>query len=245
MLTRLALAISMHFSVPSFPIVPTIIIGENNLEPVENLPAHLYEYGESVARMESNGGGRCTATRVAKDLFLTNNHCATSCGGITFKMGYERDKPVSEQSVFSCKQLVSTNPNLDYALFRVGLPTDEEAWPIAQFSALELFNGLELLMPGHPAGRKKEADQSAACKIIDIGHNNGPNRPSMKHGCDSEGGNSGSSVRDRRNGWIVGLHWGTKFTGANGMIPASLILTDIKSKAPEAYEQLSIIGNLL
>jgi subtilisin-like proprotein convertase family protein len=100
------------------------IIGQNDLEPIERTKGTAaYDMTRVVARVETkaDGDGFCTGSRVGENLFLTNYHCYdyVPCNEIQFHLGYERDLPASEQLLYSCKEVLATSLEYDYALYEV------------------------------------------------------------------------------------------------------------------------------
>src|SRR5690606_21393702 len=108
-------------------------------------------------------------------------------------------------------------------------------------SKQELVVGMPLLVPGHPAARKKEVDVSAECALTRAVPYDFYDRLNIQHQCDTEGGSSGSPVIDRDTGFVIGLHWGaTGGTGSNHAIPMDLILDRVEEMFPDVYAELTV-----
>jgi subtilisin-like proprotein convertase family protein len=99
------------------------IIGHNDLEPIEAAANTVaYEDARIVARLETlDGEGFCTASRIAKNLFLSNFHCYDykPCNEIQFHLGYEKAMVEGDRKLFTCAEVLAKNLTLDYAIFRV------------------------------------------------------------------------------------------------------------------------------
>jgi V8-like Glu-specific endopeptidase len=114
-------------------------------------------------------------------------------------------------------------------------------FPVASLYVGSLTPETPIMVASHPRGRLKEIDQSGDCKIISTEVIEVSMRQTMTHSCDTEGGSSGSPVISRKNGAIVGLHWGG-VTEHNFMIPLSSVVEDLESQvSSEVFAQLSII----
>lgn len=223
------------------------IIGENNLRAVEDaFGTPSYEFARSIARTEFVGTQMpfCTASRVGKNLFLTNFHCDNDCSVMQFTMGVEKSKPEAERLTFVCKELVRSVEMLDYALF-IAEPVDdtlEHEYPILTLSDASVEMDQKLLVASHPSGRAKELDDSDECVISEtVPFMTESGRNTIKHMCDTEGGSSGSPVLDRETGHIVALHWGGRSDQFNLAIPMALIVQDLRDNVSEnTFTQLSV-----
>lgn len=220
------------------------IIGSNNLQVVESVKGTaMYTKSRAVA-FAILGSSGCTATRVAKDLFLTNHHCwnGSMCANTTFTMGYERDLPKSQQKTFACSQVVSVSKELDYALYRVRYTTTDRAsdtYPIATLSRVPKERGMQLFVTGFPAGYSyKRIDASVNCKLKELAGDRYENF--VAHSCDTVEGSSGSPVFDRATGDVVALHWGHMSDRENRATDIVKVLNHIKANAPTAYGQLNV-----
>jgi len=121
------------------------VIGHNDLEPIEKtIGTPIYAESRGVARVESveEGLAFCTATRVGRDLFISNFHCYDfkPCPKVQFHLAYEQGLANGGQLVVPCKNVLSKNLTYDYALFQVetcghvpstsclSLPAQPRAW---------------------------------------------------------------------------------------------------------------------
>jgi lysyl endopeptidase len=224
------------------------ILGENNLLPVGNIKgSDEYDYAGVVARVERlDGSPFCTASRVGKNLFLTNFHCDHDCSTTQFSMGVEMGKTVNEKVTYLCKELVHKAEEFDYALYRVELAPNaaEIEYPIMTLSAEPVELGQSIFVASHPSGRLKEIDTSDECIISDsVPILTDSGRNTIKHMCDTEGGSSGSPVIDRITGYGIALHWGGKSNSYNMAIPMALIVKDMKANLPRStFRQLKFFG---
>lgn len=224
------------------------ILGENNLRPVEDT-AGTEDYARAlvVARVERQGDNSpyCTASRVGKNLFLTNFHCDYECDTMQFTMGVEKDKPETDRVTFVCKELVHKFEEYDYALY-IAEPAEnslEHEYPILTLSGAPLAVDQQLLVASHPAGRLKEIDNSDECVISEIEpFLTDSGRTTIKHMCDTEGGSSGSPVLDRKSGHAVALHWGGRTDQFNMAIPMDHVLKNMKENIPaDIFSQLTVV----
>jgi len=139
------------------------IIGHDDLEPIEDVRnTKEYDMERIVARVETRDGhGFCTASRVGKDLFLTNFHCYDykPCDNIQFHLGYEKALSGADQLLFNCKEVLAKNETYDYALYRV-----EFAGALAGEGKTEThaFKNLDLAIPDndeHGVTKELQIDQ--------------------------------------------------------------------------------------
>jgi V8-like Glu-specific endopeptidase len=226
-----------YFPASPNSIGPERIIGENNLEPIENaVGTVLWDYAQGVARVEM-GGGLCTGFRIGETLMMTNNHCLSSCSSTKFRFRYERAVTREQQAVFKCVSVPAKNSQLDYAIMRVELESgDPEGIPVFSLDRRPLLDDQLLFLAGHPAGRLKEMDRSEGCKVETPP---GADVQNITHTCDTEGGNSGSSVLGRETGYVVGLHWG--YTSLNQATWMAHILDHVAENTPELMSELTVV----
>jgi hypothetical protein len=209
----------------------------NDLEPVEAaLGTAAYDWARGVALVilvDASGSGAtapyCSGARVGEGLFMTNAHCDHGCDFMRFTMGAERDATAANRQTFRCKSLVRKNAALDYALYTAA-PEEPSSMPFPPLAlaAGPRFDGMSLIVPGHPYRGTKMLDRSSECYVVSAETFLSPSgRQTFSHLCDTEGGSSGSPLLDAQTGRIVGLHWGGEDREANFAIPMDLIIEDL------------------
>jgi len=179
----------------------------NKLMPIDKAPASVQGWGRSVARLVfvRDGGGQflCTGFLIAADLFMTNNHCIKTQTEMTSGLAeFDFDRANATPVTMRFKQLLQTNPDLDFTLLRLVTPSDRPPFTF-DTSVNEQRN---MVIIQHPAGRPKQVSIDN-CKVFgeqvagvtatltDFGH-----------GCDTLGGSSGSPALDLQTGRVLGLH---------------------------------------
>jgi V8-like Glu-specific endopeptidase len=187
------------------------IIGKNDLTPVlkdgANIPA---KYGRLVDTFGILSMG-CSATHIGNGLVLTAGHCfhATStrkdnvaCPGVNVKWGFRKDKAPYMTSTCSVVLAMEQSSARDYAIFKVepvppvAVEIDDSARPAVDTS-LTIF--------GHPQLRPLEWSKVCLLKPSSAG---GWGLDQFSHQCDTEPGNSGSSILDDSSLKVVGIHDG-------------------------------------
>ncbi|WP_108658645.1 trypsin-like peptidase domain-containing protein [Acuticoccus kandeliae] len=151
--------------------------------------------------------GFCTASLIADDLLLTNNHCivgnpiGTAADAILW-MGYLR--PRSSEGVK--RYVVDVEPveaseRLDYAIHRVsGHPGAD--WGTVSIAPDATIRDLQsLFVVHHPGGREQHV--SLACAT----HSPALDGADILHLCDTLPGSSGAPVFDNETHKMVGLHY--------------------------------------
>jgi hypothetical protein len=229
--------------------------GDDNLELASTLRGtRAYELAGSIARVEStaDGYGYCSAIRVGKTLFMTNQHCARRCNHMRFRLGYEDDRPFSYHATFLCRSMIVASEPLDYALFRVEVENDTRlaVYPAAVLASTEPSDYEPAILASHPldgengGGRRfKEIDRSNDCRFgrADV-FTTGSGRRSIEHYCDSDVGSSGAALFDPSTGRAVALHWGGTTDAYNMAIPMSLIVDDIRQRVEQSVLDELTIG---
>jgi hypothetical protein len=180
---------------------------------------------------------------------MTNHHCydGSPCSQTTFTLEYKRSVPQANRRVFACSRVETFSRGLDFAIYRVR-PTTQNADDnpeIVRLSPEDPVAGMPLFMAGHPQGRLKEIDRSSQCAVTTAptASNN-----YFNHRCDTEGGNSGSSVFARATGAVVGIHWGGSASGggptaSNTATSMKRVLDFVRTQAPALYNELTIDGS--
>lgn len=186
------------------------IIGRNDLIPVlkdgGNIPQKYTPFIDAFGKMSMG----CTATHIGEGLVLTAGHCfeaparrsSMSCEGISVKWGYRRDKPA--YLVSQCVKVYAAehNDDRDYAIFEVDrippakVEIDLQARPTVR-TALTIF--------GHPQARPLEWSQTC---VLETSSRGGWGSDHFSHQCDTEPGNSGSTVLDDTSLKVIGIHDG-------------------------------------
>jgi len=203
----------------------------------------MRQWSKAVARLRFVGddGGEwlCTAFLVSPTLMITNHHCVNSDAELDSALAdfdYVNGSPASTPLTF--KELVLTDVSLDYSLMRLSSPSP---YPPLIFGN-DPKDKDALVLIEHPAGDVKQAS-IIDCKV-DGAILDGISQPGTDFGhlCDTLGGSSGSPVI--KDGKVSGLHH-LGFDPAGGLlvnraVRVSLLLADIKSKAPSVAVEIGI-----
>ena len=198
------------------------IIGDNNLIKVKkdgsNVDANLRGYLDAFG-IVSLGEGVCSGTHIGNGYVITAGHCILpegqegiltdkDCSKIKIYWGYrgspDTGSPKPTVSLVSqCTKVVyaERSKDRDFAIFKVDqAPT--VALPISK-SGSRAAGGTKLTIFGYPQGRPLEWSQY--CKLLAL-----PSTPTeFAHQCDTEPGNSGSSVlaiNSSGKPMVVGIH---------------------------------------
>ncbi|MEN9810842.1 MAG: hypothetical protein RLZZ488_2409 [Pseudomonadota bacterium] len=186
------------------------IIGKNDLIPVLNDGGNIpQKYARLLDAFGKISMG-CTATHIGDGLVLTAGHCfeaparrsSKSCEGVSVNWGYRRDK--SAYLVSQCVKVLAAehNDNRDYAIFQVDkIPSEKVEFELQLRPKL----GTALTIFGHPQGRPLEWSQNC---ILETSSRGGWGIDQFSHQCDTEPGNSGSTVLDDSSLKIIGIHDG-------------------------------------
>jgi V8-like Glu-specific endopeptidase len=203
----------------------------------------MRQWSRAVARLRFVGddGGEwlCTAFLVSPTLMITNHHCVNTEAELNSALAdfdYVDGIPASTPATF--KELVLTDTALDYTLMRLTSPSPYT--PLAFGNDPQ--NNDALVVIEHPAGQVKQAS-IIDCKV-DGATMDGISQSGTDFGhlCDTLGGSSGSPVI--KNGKVSGLHH-LGFDSSSGLlvnraVKVSLLLADIKSKAPAVAAEIGI-----
>lgn len=191
-------------------ISPNKIIGDNDLVPVtddgRNIPEAYRGVLDAFGRMSMG----CTATHIGQGFVLSAGHCFNAsaaredmvdCEGITVEWGVRRS--AQPYLVSRCEMILAqaTNDQVDYAIFKVS-PAPRAKLEIAESPAAF---GSDITIFGHPMSRTLE--WSGVCQMLTPDHG-GWDSEAFSHQCDTEPGNSGSTVLDAHSLEIVGIHDG-------------------------------------
>jgi len=186
--------------------VERTICGKNDMVNMidQNEPLNLM--GHPIGRYRSNdasGTSYCTGTLIDKDLFLTANHCAGKCSGITVEFGYLASTRVE---VFPCQEIVESGGNDyndDYFIIRLkGNPGVRWGWHTPSDKPLD--SEAPLLMIHHPMATPMKVSMNN-CAFVE------EQDGLLSHRCDTESGSSGSALLapdfdHPENTRIVGVH---------------------------------------
>lgn len=186
------------------------VIGNNDLVPVDqngnNVPPQFRGLLDAFGRISVS----CTATHIGHGIVLTAGHCfrATSMreGNLScdhIKVEWGARKGVAPYLVSTCEVILAqeTSDSRDYAIFKV----DEAPRATARISAQASSVGRAITVFGHPQQRPLE--WSGLCEWLG-GAQGGFEDADFAHQCDTEVGNSGSTVLDAQTGDVVGIHDG-------------------------------------
>lgn len=186
------------------------IIGKNDLIPVLQDGANIPEkYSRMIDAFGKISMG-CTATHVGNGLVLTAGHCfeasarrsSKSCDGVTVSWGYRKDK--APYLISKCVTVLAAelNDNRDYAIFKVdNAPVEKIDFDLQSRPKV----GTALTIFGHPQARPLEWSQTC---VLETSARGGWGTDQFSHQCDTEPGNSGSTVIDDVSLKIVGIHDG-------------------------------------
>lgn len=192
----------------------------------ENVDFKDRRLGQSVGMLLIATGSKpkaCTGVAVARDLVLTNWHCAPTllatidgvveipdqfwtkdhCSNTMVDFSWDGDAISGD---FSCTKVVAKSRDLDYALLRVAPDGRDRTVPIARLRTTRPRGGV-LKLVHHPL-----ADQKQITVNCQFGVNRsrtswlgGRAGTEFEHVCDSEAGSSGAPVFDSE-GFVIGLH---------------------------------------
>jgi len=216
------------------------IIGENELTPVLNDGANIPERYRSLI----NGFGRmsmgCTATHIGDGLVISAGHCFEAppnrtnnakCDGIKVEWGVRKDKPAYLTS--NCEKILAyeTSDDRDYAIFKV-----DKAPPVKL--AVDLSGrprtDTKITIFGFPQLRPLEWSKTCAIKpgSGNAGQSQDWGVDQFSHQCDTEPGNSGSTVLDDDSLVVVGIHDGGLLPWNYGTYLVDTPLAEILGNAP-------------
>lgn len=188
------------------------IIGDNDLIKVNasasNVPAKYRSIIDAFGRISMG----CSATHIGNGLVLTAGHCFNAgqvrqknlpCNGITVQWGLRYGK--SPYLTSRCTKVLSAerSDRADFAIFQVS-PA-----PRAQVELDMSGNprrGQRITIFGHSQGRPLEWSQH--CTVQPSPSNMSFRTMDFAHQCDTEPGNSGSTVIDSETLKVVAIHDG-------------------------------------
>jgi hypothetical protein len=232
------------------PITPEAITPPNQLETIAGQSSAVKILGRAVARLRFKGDDgsryRCTAFLISRDLLLTNNHCirTDSERGSAF-VDFDYDDAGSNQTSARLKELVLTNPELDFTILRLMSPVSTDRGFLI-LASVKPAADQSLLIIQHPSGEPKQVSRQDC--IVDnptiIGVS--PQPTDFSHKCDTKGGSSGAPVFDStaQDAKVVGLHHlgfdeRSQFL-VNRAVRIGLIIDFIRSQKPSLLSELGI-----
>lgn len=210
----------------SFEYHASKIIGANSLTPVRvdgsNVDAGLRQYLDAFGIVAMGNSGVCSGTHLGNGYVLTAGHCFAdmgqilknqACGTTKVHWGYRGSpatgspKPVVT-STSTCTKIIyaELTEARDFAIFQVTNPPKAKV-AIATEAARTAAN-TKLTIFGYPQGRPLEWSQYCALKRNTVITYQTPNAARMAYQCDTEPGNSGSSVLaiGANGAKVVGVH---------------------------------------
>ena len=197
----------------------SIVSANNNLERLNN-----YNEGERLRKM-SRPVGRldirfangefttCTATLIANNRLLTNNHCVPNLTStiarlgaitdVTLLMNYYDEKNRASAVPYRVNASpIETSPSLDYSILEVeGNPGS--TWGTARIRARPPNDGSTLLVIHHPGGLQKHVTRGqcrAARPATDAAN------IELFHLCDTLPGSSGAPIFSDNDNTMIGIH---------------------------------------
>ncbi|MEY4064018.1 MAG: hypothetical protein RIR26_226 [Pseudomonadota bacterium] len=187
------------------------IIGENDLTPVLQDGANIPEKYRPLIDAFGKISMGCTATHIGNGLVLTAGHCFEApekrvnnkpCDRITVEWGYRQDKAPYLKSKCVTVLAAELNDDRDYAIFKVDVaPTAKIEMDLKTRPKM----GSSVTIFGHPQLRPLE--WSKTC-VLEEGSRGGWGTDEFSHQCDTEPGNSGSTIIDDTTLKIIGIHDG-------------------------------------
>lgn len=187
------------------------IIGSNELTPVindgANIPAKYRPLIDAFGKISMG----CTATHIGHGVAITAGHCFEApekrinnkpCDNVTIEWGYRKDKAPYMKSKCTMVLAAELNDTRDYAIFKV-----DNVPPVSievDTSERPKF-GTALTIFGHPQLRPLEWSQTCT---LEKSSNGGWGADEFSHQCDTEPGNSGSTVINDTTLKIIGIHDG-------------------------------------
>ena len=180
----------------------------NKLKSIDKAPSAVQQWGHSVARLLFVADGTnqqflCTGFVVGWDLLLTNNHCIKTPSEMNSALvQFDYDKDGMQPVTLRFKELLMTNRDLDFTLLRLSTNSNRQ---VLNFDT-SINENRPLVVIQHPAGRPKEFS-IPNCQVLGMQVAGVSSAlTDFGHGCDTEGGSSGSPALDLTTGRIVGLH---------------------------------------
>ncbi len=208
------------------------IVGDNSLIPVVNDGANIPPKLRPLINAFGLISMGCTATHIGNGLALTAGHCFdaprmrtndVSCPkNTTVRWGLRADSPA--KLISRCTQILAYefNSERDYAIFKV------DRFPAVHID-VDFINkprvGTKVTIFGHPQARPLE--WSGICTVQSAARG-GWSKNQFSHQCDTEPGNSGSTVISVGSLKVVGIHDGGRAPWNYATLLADTPLADVK-----------------
>lgn len=196
------------------PSVDEKIIGDNDLTPVLQNGANIPEKYRPIINAFGRMSMGCTATHIGNGLAITAGHCFGSrvseqrqdnvpCGTSTIiEWGYRQDSPAYLTSKCVTILALEKNRDRDYAIFTLdNVPSASVSFNLSarpkEKTAITIF--------GFPQKRPLEWSKTCEVRPGSVGK---WGVDEFSHQCDTEPGNSGSTVLNDSTLEIIGIHDG-------------------------------------
>lgn len=212
------------------------IIGENDLTPVINDGANIPEKYRAIINAFGRMSMGCTATHIGDGLVLSAGHCfdapptrssRNDCSETKVEWGMRKDKAPYLTS--TCVKILAyeTNDDRDYVIYQVDTvpPVKVEvdlSTRVRDETAITIF--------GHPQLRPLEWSKSCVVKPGSMGN---WGKDQFAHQCDTEPGNSGSTVLEEGSLKVIGIHDGGMSPWNYGTYLYDTPLAEILGKKPD------------
>lgn len=182
----------------------------NKLKSIDQVSSTIQGWGRSVARFVFVRNGAqflCTGFLIAADLFMTNNHCISTPTALSSSLAeFDYDRANATPVTLRFKELLQTDPGLDFTLLRLATPTDRPPFTFDTSVTEPRGEPRNMVMIQHPAGRPKQVSIEN-CKVFGAQVAGVTSeRTDFGHGCDTLRGSSGAPAIDIQSGRVLGLH---------------------------------------
>jgi S1-C subfamily serine protease len=154
-----------------------------------------------------------------RHVMATNHHVTDSfgCGRVQLRL------PNSNWTVFGCQEIIGSWPEIDFALFTIGVLPRNEAHFASNAMNLDydaqIIRSTPLVNIGFGHRHNRRGQQTVAqdedCvvsspdqqfKVIEQIYKGSPKVITFAHGCDSSQGDSGSAFMERDTGKVIGIN---------------------------------------
>lgn len=169
------------------------VFGDDNRTP---MLSHDYPFS-AIMRLESSGGGHCTASLVGRDLILTNSHCLSDESGqkkssVKAKFhGFSNFSPtIAVSDIFLGTRDYDNDPANDWALARIDKPLGDVFGHFRLSEFASAMSGMTLAgySGDFKGGRVAGVHENCSLKGMISNHQ------VMMHDCDMTKGSSGSAI---------------------------------------------------